>query len=104
MKPAAKTRTPKPARRKPASGSVAANGHAPAFREIIGLIHSVRQRAYPAANRELIGLNWRVGEYISRAKGAPVARQFSRVTPAATQLRSGRHLHESYQRDMHKTE
>ena len=44
MKPAAKTRTPKPARRKPAVGGVAVKGHAPAFREIIGLIQSARRR------------------------------------------------------------
>jgi hypothetical protein len=44
MKPTAKTRTPKPARRKPAVGTVAVKGHAPAFREIIGLIQSARQR------------------------------------------------------------
>lgn len=66
MKPAAKTRTLKPARRKPAVGAVAVKGHAPAFREIIGLIQSARQRAYQAVNTELIGLYWRVGEYISR--------------------------------------
>ena len=59
MKPAAKTRTPKPARRKPAVEAVAAKGHAPAFREIIGLIQSARQRAYQAVNTELIGLYWR---------------------------------------------
>ena len=44
MKATAKTRTPKPARRKPAVGAVAVKGHAPAFREIIGLIQSARQR------------------------------------------------------------
>ncbi len=65
MKPFAKTRTPKPARRKPAVGAVAVKGHAPAFREIIGLIQSARQRAFQAVNTELIGLYWRVGEYIS---------------------------------------
>jgi hypothetical protein len=36
MKPAANTRTPKPTRRKPAVGALAVEGHAPAFREIIG--------------------------------------------------------------------
>jgi predicted nuclease of restriction endonuclease-like (RecB) superfamily len=64
MKPAAKTRTLKPARRKPAARAVAVKGHAPAFREIIGLIQSARQRAFQAVNTELIGLYWRVGEYI----------------------------------------
>jgi predicted nuclease of restriction endonuclease-like (RecB) superfamily len=66
MKAAAKTRTRKPVQRKPAVGAVAVKGHAPAFREIIGLIQSARQRAYQAVNTELIGLYWRVGEYISR--------------------------------------
>ena len=64
MKAAAKTKTPKPAKRKPAR-AVAVKGHAPAFREIIGLIQSARQRAFQAVNTELIGLYWRVGEYIS---------------------------------------
>ena len=61
MKAAAKTRTPKPARRKPVVGAVVVKGHAPAFREIIGLIQSARQRAFQAVNTELIGLYWRVG-------------------------------------------
>ena len=39
MKAAAKTRTLKPVRRPPAARAVAVKGHAPAFREIIGLIH-----------------------------------------------------------------
>jgi len=45
MKSAAKTRTLKPARRKPAVGTVAVKGHPPAFREIIGLIQSAWQRS-----------------------------------------------------------
>jgi predicted nuclease of restriction endonuclease-like (RecB) superfamily len=57
---AAKTRTSRPARRRPP-----AQGHAPAFREIVGLIQSARRRAFQAVNTELIGLYWRVGEYIS---------------------------------------
>ena len=65
MKAAAKTRTPKPARRKPAVGAVAVKGHAPAFREIIGQIQSARQRAFQAVNPELIGLYWRVGEELT---------------------------------------
>ncbi len=43
----------------------AAKGHAPAFREIVGLIQSARRRAFQAVNTELIELYWRVGEYIS---------------------------------------
>ena len=66
MKAATKTRTLKPARRKPAARAGAVKGYAPAFREIIGLIQSARQRAFQAVNTELIGLYWRVGEYISR--------------------------------------
>jgi len=45
MKPGAKTRTPRPARRKPAVGAVAIKSHAPAFREIIGLIQSASSEA-----------------------------------------------------------
>jgi hypothetical protein len=66
MKAAAKTRTSKPARRQPMARAGAARGHAPAFREIVGLIQSARRRAFQAVNTELIGLYWRVGEYVSR--------------------------------------
>ena len=65
MKAAAKTRTSKPVRRKPPAKAGAVKGHAPAFREIVGLIQSARRRAFQAVNTELIGLYWRVGEYIS---------------------------------------
>ncbi len=44
MKAAAKTRTLQPTRRQPAARAVAVKGYAPAFREIIGLIQSARQR------------------------------------------------------------
>lgn len=37
-----------------------------AFREVILLIQSARQRAYQAVNTELITLYWQVGEYISQ--------------------------------------
>ena len=86
MKAASKTRTPKPARRKPAAEAVTVKGHAPAFREIIGLIQPARQRAFQAVNTELIGLYSR---YIKpslpncRTTGATI----SIVSPAATQLR-----------------
>ena len=66
MNAAAKTRTPQPAKRKLAARARAVKGHAPAFREVIGLIQSARSRAFSAVNTELIGLYWRVGEYISR--------------------------------------
>lgn len=36
------------------------------FAEVVSLIESARTRAYLAVNTELIGLYWRVGEYISR--------------------------------------
>jgi len=35
------------------------------FAEIVGLIEQARQRAYQAVNSELVGLYWRIGEYIS---------------------------------------
>ena len=38
----------------------------PAFREIISLISAARGRAFQAVNTELIGLYWRVGQYVSR--------------------------------------
>jgi len=106
MKPAAKTRTPKPARRKPAPRAVAVNGHAPAFREIIGLIQSARQRAFQAVNTELIGLYWRVGEYLpccAQTEVSRLVRQLPMVSPPATQLREWRKLHEFYQLAMPKT-
>jgi predicted nuclease of restriction endonuclease-like (RecB) superfamily len=61
MKPAAKTRKSQPVRR----AAVPAKGKAVAFAEIVGLIQSARTRAFQAVNTELIGLYWRVGEYIS---------------------------------------
>lgn len=66
MKSARKPGTVKIAKRKLAAKPVAPKGHEPAFREIIGLIQSARQRAFQAINTELIELYWRVGEYISR--------------------------------------
>jgi len=66
MKNARKPGTVKLAKRKLPAKPVAAKGHEPAFREIIGLIQSARRRAFQAVNTELIELYWRVGEYISR--------------------------------------
>jgi predicted nuclease of restriction endonuclease-like (RecB) superfamily len=37
-----------------------------AFAEVVGLIEQARRRAYQAANTELVGLYWQIGEYISR--------------------------------------
>jgi predicted nuclease of restriction endonuclease-like (RecB) superfamily len=36
-----------------------------AFAEVVGLIQQARLRAYQAVNSELVGLYWRIGEYIS---------------------------------------
>ena len=46
--------TMKPVLRKKISKPVAAKGHEPAFREIIGLIQSAQRRAFQAVNTELI--------------------------------------------------
>jgi hypothetical protein len=40
--------------------------HEQGFREVLTLIEHARQRSYQAVNIELIGLCWRIGEYISR--------------------------------------
>jgi predicted nuclease of restriction endonuclease-like (RecB) superfamily len=37
-----------------------------AFSEIVGLIRQARQRAYQSVNTELVGLYWRIGQYLSR--------------------------------------
>lgn len=36
-----------------------------AFAEVVGLIEQARQRAYQAVDSELVGLYWRIGQYIS---------------------------------------
>lgn len=36
------------------------------FAEVVSLIEQARKRAYQAVNAELVGLYWKVGEYISR--------------------------------------
>ena len=35
------------------------------FAEVVGLIEQARQRAFQAVNRELVGLYWQIGKYIS---------------------------------------
>ena len=35
------------------------------FAEIVSLVEQARQRAYHAVNHELVGLYWKVGQYIS---------------------------------------
>ena len=42
------------------------------FAEVVGLIEQARQRAYQAVNSELVGLYWRIGEYISTKLAAAV--------------------------------
>ena len=42
------------------------------FAEIVVLIEQARQRAYQAVNSELVGLYWRIGEYISAKLAAAV--------------------------------
>ena len=54
----------------PAAGTQVLRGEAAAFREVVGLIQSARERALQAVNTELVDLYWRVGEYISRKLAA----------------------------------
>ena len=55
---------------KPSTGQVvvqpdAAEPVETAFAEVVGLIEQARQRAYQAVDSELVGLYWRIGQYIS---------------------------------------
>jgi predicted nuclease of restriction endonuclease-like (RecB) superfamily len=43
-----------------------------AFAEVVGLIEQARQRAYQAVDSELVGLYWRIGQYISAKLAAAV--------------------------------
>ena len=43
-----------------------APAHESSFREVVEMIEAARARAYHAVNNELIGLYWRIGEFISR--------------------------------------
>ena len=43
---------------------------APEFAVVVNLIEEARARAYQSVNKELVGLYWRVGEYISRKLAA----------------------------------
>lgn len=111
MKSVAKTRPSRPVRRQPPVKAVARRGQTPAFREIVGLIQSARQRAYQAVNTELVGLYWRVGEYISRklqtaAWGEGVVEELARYIAlrhpeikgfTRTSLFRMRQLHDIYQ-------
>ena len=67
--PALKTR--------PSPAQVVAQGGAAepietSFAEIVGLIEQARQRAYQAVDSELVGLYWRIGQYISAKLAAAV--------------------------------
>ena len=42
------------------------------FAEVVGLIEQARQRAYQAVDSELVGLYWRLGQYISAKLAAVV--------------------------------
>ena len=42
------------------------------FAEVVGLIEQARQRAYQAVDSELVGLYWRIGQYISAKLAAAV--------------------------------
>jgi len=58
----------KPRRKKPASAAMTTAALVPAnkFDEVLGLIEAARRRAYQAANTELVGLYWKLGEHISK--------------------------------------
>ena len=62
---------------KPSTGQVvvqpdAAEPVETAFAEVVGLIEQARQRAYQAVDSELVGLYWRIGQYISAKLAAAV--------------------------------
>ena len=62
---------------KPSTGQVvvqpdAAEHVETAFAEVVGLIEQARQRAYQAVDSELVGLYWRIGQYISAKLAAAV--------------------------------
>ena len=44
----------------------------PSFAEVVSLIEQARQRAYQAVDSELVGLYWRIGQYISAKLAAAV--------------------------------
>lgn len=83
------------------------------FAEVVSLIEQARQRAYQAVNTELVGLYWRIGEYISGKLAAAewgegvvesLARHLGRTVPgqrglSAQNLWRMRQLYETYQGD-----
>ncbi|MEY2880671.1 MAG: hypothetical protein RLZZ15_3051 [Verrucomicrobiota bacterium] len=69
MKPKrpARRKSPAPSARPGRAAALAPRApHAAAFREVAALIEGARQRAFQAVNTELIGLYWRIGEFIAR--------------------------------------
>ena len=59
--------TPKKAKRTPLSKAIGSpRAVSSDFDEVIVLIEAARRRAFAAVNQELVGLYWRIGEYISR--------------------------------------
>jgi hypothetical protein len=50
----------------PAVRQSSALAPAESFDEVLALIDAAKRRAYQAVNKELVGLYWQVGEYISR--------------------------------------
>ena len=95
--------------RKPAAKSraVVTRAEAPppleaSFAEVVGLIEQARQRAYQAVNTELVGLYWRIGEYISGKLAAAewgegvvdrLAAHLARVVPGPQVVTDGRNGH-----------
>src|SRR5581483_8474138 len=59
------SRTPKKTP-KPPGPTVLTASSPPEFDEVLQLINESRARAFSAVNQELVGLYWRIGEYINR--------------------------------------
>ena len=57
--------TARPSPRQIVAQAQAAEPIETSFAEVVTLIEQARQRAYQAVNSELVGLYWRIGEYIS---------------------------------------
>ena len=82
---AAKTRTSQPVRSQPSVRPGAVKGHAPTFREIVGLIQSARRRAFQAANPELKSLTRRTnGVTTGGTKSHHWRDNFNCLTPVET--------------------
>ena len=64
--------TARPSPRQIVAQAQAAEPIETSFAEVVSLIEQARQRAYQAVNSELVGLYWRIGEYISAKLDAAV--------------------------------